>query len=63
MHLILNEMKDIYSKAKICPFNNRRLTSYCELTLEPGMYLNGIIFSIIINNCFTQINNLKLHYK
>lgn len=29
-------MKDIYAKAKICPFNNR-LTSYCDLSLEPGI--------------------------
>ncbi|KAL4104663.1 hypothetical protein QTP88_019945 [Uroleucon formosanum] len=36
MHSILNEMKDIYAKAKICPFNYR-LTSYCELSLEPDL--------------------------
>lgn len=36
MHSILNEMKDIYAKAKICPFSNR-LASYCELSLEPGI--------------------------
>uniref|UniRef100_A0A2S2QF02 Angiotensin-converting enzyme n=1 Tax=Sipha flava TaxID=143950 RepID=A0A2S2QF02_9HEMI len=36
MHSILNEMKDIYAKAKICPFNNR-FTSYCDLSLEPDL--------------------------
>lgn len=34
-------MKDIYAKAKICPFNYR-LTSYCELSLEPG--INNSLF-------------------
>lgn len=39
MHSILNEMKDIYAKAKICPFSYS-LTRYCELSLEPGIKIN-----------------------
>ncbi|XP_050426302.1 angiotensin-converting enzyme-like [Adelges cooleyi] len=36
IHTLLNEMKDIYAKTKICPFS-KRLTSYCELSLEPDL--------------------------
>lgn len=48
MHSILNEMKDIYAKAKICPFNNR-LTSYCELSLEPGINIHYFLNNILNN--------------
>lgn len=57
MHSILNEMKDIYAKAKICPFNNR-FTSYCELSLEPGIDLLYINYHLYNTYRIVRIENI-----
>nr|CAD7567519.1 unnamed protein product [Timema californicum] len=33
---VISEMKDIYSRARVCPYHNR-MNNYCDLALEPDL--------------------------
>nr|CAD7437770.1 unnamed protein product [Timema bartmani] len=33
---VISEMKDIYSRARVCPYHNR-MNNYCDLSLEPDL--------------------------